>query len=153
MSRYSEWRAHLRERVARLTPEVVTYYPFEVFSAIVGLVIGLPLLVGLAAPTSLVVLLPNLVYWLYSVAMTLGAATTIAGLRHRSPMLLATGLQLSGGSYFVYGMATVIVAGLGTAWAAFGCFCGFGFVALIRSSHFRRLLDIQRGATRLRSRQ
>lgn len=149
--RWDSRLARLRERVAHVTPRVVVGYPFEVFAASVGLIIGLPLLVGLAAPTSLVVLLPSFIYWVYAVMLVLGAGTTAVGLRTKHPLILAPGLQLLGGSYLVYALATVAVAGWAIAWAAFGCFCALGLVSLVRSSYFRRLIDIQKGASRLRA--
>ncbi len=149
-ARWDSWRARFRERIAHRTPRVIVDYPFEVFATTVGLLIGLPLLIGFAAPTSLVVLLPSAVYWIYAVMLFLGACTTAVGLRTKHSLILAPGLQLLGGSYCVYALATVAVAGWTVAWATFGCFGGLGLVSLIRSSYFRRLIDIQKGATKLR---
>lgn len=142
--------AGLREKVAHVTPRVLIDFPFEILATSVGLLIGLPLLIGLAAPSSLVLLLPAVVYWIYAVMLVIGAVTTAVGLRTGHMMILAPGLQLLGGSYIVYALATVAVAGWGIAWAAFGCFSVLGLISLLRSSYFRRLIDIQRGATRLR---
>ncbi len=142
----------LRERVAGRLPTVLTNYPFEVIVTFIALVIGLPLLCGLVAPTSLVVLLPSIGYWAYAAALVLGGIFTGVGLRLKSSAALSSGLQLLGGSYAVYGLATVALSGFATAWLAFGAFFGLGLVALVRALHFRRLLDIQEGATRLAER-
>src|SRR5207244_3581493 len=100
-------RARVREFVARHIPNALTNYPFEVLSSILGLLVGIPLLLGLAAPTSLVVMLPSIGYWAYAVALVLGGGTTAVGLRTKHPMVLASGLQLLGGSFGVYGLAVV----------------------------------------------
>ncbi len=149
MSKYGPATASFRERLSRLIPSALTNYPFEVLAAFIGLCIGLPLLVGLAAPTSLVILLPSIGYWAYTVALVLGGATTAVGLKTKHPLVLASGLQLLGGSFLVYGLATAALSGFATAWLAFGAYAVLGVIALVRSLHFRRLLDIQRGATNM----
>ena len=110
MSSYGNWRVRLRERSDRLTPTVVTNYPFEVIVTFIALLIGLPLILGLVSPTSLVVLLPAFGYWAYAIALMLGGSTLAVGLRSQSPLLLASGLQLCGGSFAVYALAAVILA-------------------------------------------
>lgn len=157
MTRYAETsdrltaaHARFRARTAHLLPPALTNYPFEVLAAFLGLIVGLPLLAGLAAPTSLVTILPAFGYWAYAVALVLGGGTTAVGLRTKHPLALASGLQLLGGSYVVYGLATVAVAGWAVAWLSFGAYAVLGGLAIIRALHFRRLVDIQRGATHLR---
>lgn len=148
-ARWTRVRTKLRARAARHTPRLVTNYPFEVFATLVGLIIGLPLLVGLAAPTSLVVLLPTVAYWIYAAALVLGSATVAIGLKMPHPLVIASGIQLLGGSYAVYGLAVVALAGWAIAWSSFACFIVLGVVCTMRASHFRRLVDIQEGARRL----
>ena len=149
MTKYDSHVLKFRERLARFIPDVVTNYPFEIFASFVGLVIGLTLLAGLVSPGSLTALLPLFVYWAYAVALVLGSLTVAWGLRKRHPLVLASGLQLLGGSYAVYALAVVAVAGWSTAFAAFAAFLGIALVCLVRSLHFRRLIDIARGATNL----
>lgn len=147
--RWDVWRTRLRETLAHYTPHTLTYYPFEVLASMVGLLVGLPLLLGLAAPTSLVLLLPDAVYWLYAVMVSVGAGTTAVGLHARNSLVLASGLQLLGGSYLVYALATVAISGFSVAWLVFGAFSTLGLLCVVRASHFRRLLDIQKGATNI----
>ncbi len=144
--------AYGRELLANLVPKALINYPFEVIASFLGLVIGLPLLIGLAAPTSLVVLLPSFGYWAYASALVIGGATAAVGLRTRHPLVLASGLQLLGGSYIVYGLAVVALSGFTVAWLSFGAYLAFGGLCMIRALHFRRVVDIQRGATALRER-
>lgn len=136
-------RAALRKSASRLTPNVVVYYPFEVFAGFVGFVFGFPLLLGIVAPTSLLLLLPAFAYWLYAIALVLGSLIVGIGLRKRNPFALASGLQLLGGCYFVYGIAAAVVMGISVAFAGLSAFVSFGAICLIRATHFRRLIDIQ----------
>lgn len=138
-----------RDWIAAHTPSVVTNYPFEVFVAFVGFVIGTTLLVGLASPTSLALLLPTGIYLAYATALVLGAITVAIGLRKQHALILSSGLQLLGGSYGVYALAVVAVSGA-TAGVAFILFVGTALVCLIRALHFRRLVDIKKGALNLR---
>lgn len=140
-----------RERLSRFIPYALTNYPFEVLAAFVGLFIGLPLLLGLAAPTSLVVLLPNVGYWIYASTIVLGASTIGLGLHFRNSMAVASGLQLLGGSFLIYGLAVVALSGFAVAWLSFGAYTIFGVLSWVRALHFRRLLDIQKGATSIRN--
>lgn len=141
-----------RELAARVTPKTVVEYPFEVFVSALGFIIGIPLLTGLARPESLALLLPHLAYIAYGVALVLGAVTVAVALKRRHAGALASGLQLLGGSFAVYALAVVAVAGWVVGWAAFAAFFCLGLVTLIRTQHFRRLIDIQIGARRLRRR-
>lgn len=147
--RWKGFRRAVRAKLARFTPTIVTSYPFEVFVTALGLIIGVPLVLGLAAPTSLVVLLPTFMYWAYAVAVILGACTVGVGLRTKHALVLAAGLQLLGGSFMVYALAVVAVAGWPSGFLAFAAFASLGLVCLIRSAHFRRLIDIQIGARQL----
>lgn len=153
MSRYrslaDRWDARLtrfREIVAHYTPNVLTFYPFEVLATVVGLLVGISLLLGVVAPTSLALLLPDIVYGAYAVGLTLGGLTTAVGLYSKNNLVLAPGLQLLGGSYLVYSLAVLAISGFATGGVAFGAFVLLGLLCLIRASHFRRLLDIQKGA-------
>lgn len=146
-----EWRRanrRFRALTARILPEVLTLYTFEFFVSFMGLLIGVPLLLGLTLPLSLIALLPTGVFHVYAAALVLGAATVAAGLKYRRPLALASGLQLLGGSYLVYGIAVLAVSG-SVGFLAFGMYACVGVLCFIRSSHFRRLVDIQLGARRL----
>ena len=147
--RWDVWRTRLREVVSHYTPHVLTYYPFEILATIVGLLVGITLLLGLVAPTSLALLLPDVVYWAYAAGVTIGGVTTAVGLYTKNSLVLAPGLQLLGGSYGVYALAVIAVSGFVSGGVAFGAFLILGLLCFVRASHFRRLLDIQRGATNL----
>lgn len=143
-------RCRFRAHVARRTPDVVTLNPFESLVAFIGLLIGITLLLGIAAPTSLVLLLPKAAYYVYAVALCLGGGTVAYGLRGgMRPLALAAGLQLLGGAFGIYGIATIALAGWATAALALAAYGALGLLCLIRAQHFRRLIDIQRGARRL----
>lgn len=138
-----------RAWIARATPKTVVEYPFEVFVSVLGLITGVPLLAGLARPNSLALLLPPYAFLAYAVALVLGAVTVAIALRKRHAGGIAMGLQLLGGSFSVYAIAIVAVAGWVNGWAAFAAFICLGLVTLIRTQHFRRIIDIQIGARRL----
>ncbi len=144
--RWKTLRASLRAKIAHVVPDVVTLYPFEVFVAALGLIVGVGLVLGLAAPTSLVMLLHNVMYWAYAAALLLGGGSVALGLKVRLPLALASGLQLLGGSFIVYAIAVIAVVGLTAGFMGAAAFTVLGLVCLIRASYFRRLVDIQRGA-------
>lgn len=148
-SRWNGFRRSLREKIAHVTPRTVVTYPFEVLAACVSFIVGVPILAGLARPESLALLLPPVAYVAYGVALVLGAITVAVSLHRRRALGLSSGLQLLGGSFCVYAFAVIAVAGWSAAWAAFAAFLVLGLVSLIRSSHFRRIVDIQDGADRL----
>lgn len=143
----------IRERISRLIPKAITNYPFEFLAFLVALFIGFPLVAGIAAPTSLLALLPTVAYWAYCAALLLGGATLAVGLRLRNAFVIASGLQLLGGSFGVYGLAVVAVAGLASGWLAFGAYTLLSLLSFVRALHFRRLVDIQEGATRIRDKE
>lgn len=150
--RASDLRRALREKAAHVTPRTVVEYPLEVFVSFLGLIIGIPLLAGLARPESLALLLPPVAYIAYSLALILGGLTVAVSLRRDHAAGLASGIQLLGRSFVVYAFAVAAVAGWAKAWAAFACFFVLGIICLARAGHFRRLIDIQIGARRLRRR-
>ena len=79
-----------RERISRLIPKALTNYPFEILACVLALFIGLPLVLGIAAPTSLLALLPVLAYVAYCAALILGGATLAGGLRIRNAFVIAS---------------------------------------------------------------
>lgn len=145
--------AAVRERISRFVPKAITNYPFEILACLIALIIGVPLVLGIAAPTSLLALLPMAAYLAYCVALILGGATLAVGLRVRNAFVIASGLQLLGGSFGVYGLAVIAVSGVATGWLAFGAYCLLSLLAFVRALHFRRLVDIQEGATRIRDKE
>jgi hypothetical protein len=152
--RWLRGRARLRENLSRFVPRVAVYFPFEILVAVIGFLMGFPLLTGLARPTSLLLLLPAVAYTAYAVALVLGSLTVALGLRGRQhPLALASGLQLLGGSYIVYGLAVVALSGWIIGWVGFTAFFILGLLCLARSSYFRRLIDIQTGACSLEPRR
>lgn len=151
MSKAGDWqrlKARWRERLAHVTPDVLTLYPFEVLATTVGLLMGGPVLLGLARPESIVYLLPAAAYYSWSAALVIGAAIVAAGLKKTRPLVLASGLQLLGGNFCVYAVAVVKVAGWEHAWVAFTAFIVLWILSWARSFHWRRIVDIQLGAQR-----
>lgn len=149
-ARWLKARARFRERAARFVPRVAVYYPFEILVCVVGFLMGLPLILGLARPTSLLLLLPAVVYIAYALMLVVGAATVAGGLRKQEhPLALASGLQLLGGCYGVYALAVVALSGWAVGWVTFTAFTILGLLCFARSSYFRRLVDIQTGAANL----
>lgn len=149
--KYNSTRRKLREKAALLTPKVLTNYPFEVLVVVIALCMGLPFLMGAAAPASLVSLVGNLAFLAWSFALTLGGITVAVGLRvgdRPNPLVVATGLQLLGGCFGVYALAVIAAMGL-AGWTGLVAYGFLFLLSLVRATHFRRIVDIQRGARRL----
>ncbi|MDT8915771.1 hypothetical protein [Amycolatopsis sp. PS_44_ISF1] len=152
MSRYGAWRARTREMAAHLTPKVITNFPFEVIVCLVAVLMGLPFLLGAGAPPSLLTLVGKAAFMVWSAALTVGGTTIAVGLRSPSrpyPLVVASGLQLTAGCFAVYAIAVFVVlhaSGL----AGLAAFASLSLVSLIRATHFRRIVDIQKGARRIR---
>lgn len=149
--RWDAARRKLREQAAQLTPRVLTCYPFEVLAAVIALLMGLPFLLGTVAPATLVGLVGSIAFNVWAAALTLGGATVAVGLRigdRPSPLVVASGLQLLGGCFGVYAIAVgAALGGAGlTGLTAFGVLCVLSWV---RATHFRRVVDIQKGARHL----
>lgn len=148
---WDAWRARCRERVSRIVPRSVMEYPFEVMVGIIAVLMGLPFLIGTAAPASLIALVGTVAFYAWAAALTIGGVTVLAGLRlpaRPNPLITAAGLQLAGGAFGVYSIAIVVVLGT-SGWAVLSAYVLLCIVSMIRASHFRRILDIQKGATRL----
>lgn len=148
-ARWIRGRARFREWASHAVPSVAVFYPFEILALVVGFIMGVPILLGFARPTSLILLLPVVAYVAYSAMLVIGSLTITIGLRNRHPLVLASGLQLLGGSYIVYGLAVVALGGWAIAWGGFTAFGILGLLCLARSSYYRRLIDIQTGAATL----
>lgn len=149
--RYRNGRRQLREWAALHTPKVLTNYPFEVLVGVVAVLMGLPFLLGAAAPASLLALVGTVAFHVWAGMLAIGGLTVAVGLRvgdRPSPAVVASGLQLVGGCFGVYSLAVVAVLGFAgwTGLVAYGLLC---LLALIRATHFRRILDIQEGAKTL----
>lgn len=148
--RWDASRRRLREWASRHTPKILTGYPFEVLAASVAILMGLPFLLGTAAPASLVALVGTIIFHVWAAMLAIGGVTVAVALRvaDRHPAALAAGLQLAGGCFGVYALAVLAVLGLAgwTGLAAYGLLCLLSFV---RATHFRRIGDIQQGASNL----
>ena len=155
MSRYGDaWdakRARIRERISRWLPRVFLEFPFEVLVASVTLLMGLPFLLGTAAPASLLALVGSVAFHLWAAALVIGGGTVFAGLflpAYPNPQILAAGLQLAGGAFGVYAIGALAVLGL-AGWTGFAAYILLALLAFVRCHHFRRIADIQRGAGQL----
>lgn len=149
--RWEAARRRLRERAAHLTPRVLTHYPFEVLAALIAILMGLPTILGATPPASLLLLVGAVPFYAWSSALVLGGLTVAAGLHignRPNPVVTATGLQLTAGCFGIYALAVVAVLGLGwDAIPVFAVYIVLSILSLIRATHFRRIVDIQRGAS------
>lgn len=146
-------RVILRERISRLIPDVLTEYPYEFLVGAVALVLGLPFLLGATAPVSLLGLVGSVAFHVWAGALVLGGITVLAGLYLPAipstlTLILAAGLQLTGGAFGVYAIAAITVLGL-AGWTSFAAYGLLSVLSFVRCHHFRRIADIQRGATQI----
>ncbi len=144
-------RAHLRERVSRFIPRVLMEYPFEVLVGAVALLMGLPFLLGTAAPASLLALVGTVAFHFWAAALVIAGVTVFAGLylpAYPNPLILAAGLQLAGGAFGIYAISALAVLGL-AGWTGFAAYFLLAVLAFVRCHHFRRITDIQRGASQI----
>lgn len=151
-ARWHAFRVRLRERVYRHIPAVVFTNGFEIVAVSVATLMSVPALLGLSTSAALIGLVGIVLFYAWAVTLALGAIALGAGLRSLNPNLLASGLQLTGGSFGVYTIALLAASGWGGVLAG-AAFVVLALVAWLRSVHFRRLADIQVGATRLEARR
>lgn len=150
----NEWRGFrvgLRRFAAALTPKVVTIFPSEVIVCLIALLTGLPFLLGVAPPLSLITLVGQVPFTAWAAALTLGGSTVGLGLlipNYPSPRVVASGLSLVAGCFAVNAIAVVVVLGSSglPVLAAYAC---LALVSMVRATHFRRVVDIQKEARRL----
>jgi hypothetical protein len=150
--RWDTWRVRLRERVYRHLPKFLTHYPFETVVAFVALLMGLPYLLGVAAPASLLALVGAVAFHFWASALAIGGATIAASMvmgDRPHPLVLASGLQLAAGAFAVYAIGVAAVLGF-AGLTSITAYAMLSVISLIRATHFRRLIDIQKGATRLK---
>ena len=155
MSRYGDaWdakRVRFRERISRFLPRVFLEFPFEVLGASVALLMGLPFLLGTAAPASLLALVGTYAFYAWAAALVIGGVTVLAGLHlpdYPNSIILAAGLQLAGGAFGIYAIGALAVLGL-AGWTGFAAYFLLALLAFVRGLHFRRIADIQKGASQL----
>lgn len=148
-ARWNERRRRWREKAAHLTPKVLTHYPFEVLAAVISLLLGGPLLTGLATSQVLLALVGPVPFYAWASGLVLGAVTAGVGLKIHNALVVASGLQLVGLGFLIFSIAIFAVVG-GAGWANIIVFVCLGLLSLIRATHFRRVIDIQIGASRRR---
>jgi hypothetical protein len=151
VKRWEAARRRIRECIAHHTPRVLTDFPFEVAAAVIAMCMGFPFLVGAAAPASLLAMVGAIVFHLWAVALAIGGLTVAIGLRigdRPNCYVVAAGLQLLGGAFGVYAFTAAVVLGMPALTAVVG-FGTFSLISWARANHFRRIIDIQRGAARL----
>lgn len=150
-SHWDEHRARLRRKIGKFVPQSLIFYPFEIMVSIVALIMGVPFLVGLMAPATLIGLVGGFAFHLWAAALSIGGATILAGMAlapRPHPLVAAAGLSLTAGCFAVYSLAVIVALGSG-GWTGFTVYLLLSLVAFIRASYFRRIVDIQKGATRL----
>lgn len=142
--------SYIRWALARFIPQGFIEYPFEVFLTAASLIIGLPVLLGISEPGSLIAEIPLFAVIAWGVSLILGALTVAVGLirPHRSDVL-SSGLQLLGGAMCVYAVAQLVALPFVVIGASSALFLVAGLLALVRSLYFRRIIDIKKRARRL----
>ncbi len=146
--RWQAGRVRLRERIYRRIPGIVFTNGFEIVAVSVAALMSIPSLVGLSTSAALIGLVGVVLFYGWALTLAFGAIALGAGLRRLNPALLASGLQLTGGSFAVYTIALVASGGWGGVIAG-AAFIVLAVVAALRSLHFRRLFDIHEGAKHL----
>lgn len=142
--------AHLRERAAHLLPNAVMLFPFEVFVAVLMFFSGAPTLVGLLPVATISVVVGPIVAYAWTAGMTLAGMTVGFGLLTRRPIVISSGLQLTAVTLVALVLAVLVLAPLATVWPTVLIHGSLALLSLARSLHFRRVPDIQEGATRLK---
>lgn len=94
------------DRVLRRIPVPLVEYPLEVLLAAWGVLSGIPLLLGVAEPSSITTLLPQWAVVAWAVSLTLGGSTIALGLlARRTATVVPAGLNLLGTACAVYALA------------------------------------------------
>lgn len=148
---YRNGRERLRAWASRRTPRILTQFPFEVLVAVIAICMGLPFLIGTAAPASLLAIVGTVFFHFWAAALVIGGGTIAIAMRigeRPNPLVLAAGLQLAGGCFAVYCLAIVAVLGL-PGLTALVAYLALSLLSFVRATHFRRVVDIQEGAGRL----
>jgi hypothetical protein len=114
-------------------------YAFECFAALLGLLLGAFLLIGVFRPGSLFLALPLIAVRVYAVAALLGAGTVLAGIVARpcNPILMAVGLRLFAVVLVVYGAAVFFIGGVAQAGITALFFTLLALLAWLRSFYLR----------------
>ncbi len=148
LRRWDAWGVRSREWISRRVPTVVFIYPFEILAVLIAALMSVPALLGLSTSAALVALVgfPFFVAW--AVLLCVGAGVSAYAMKRAAQEPLASGLTFIGGGFLVYSIALFAASGWGGALAGVA-FILLGVMSFLRSLHFRRLTDIQRGATRL----
>lgn len=118
---------------------------------LVALLMGLPFLLGTAAPASLLALVGTYAFYAWAAALVIGGVTVLAGLHlpdYPNSIILAAGLQLAGGAFGIYAIGALAVLGL-AGWTGFAAYFLLALLAFVRCLHFRRIADIQKGASQI----
>lgn len=146
--RWEHGRRRLRERLSRHLPQVLITHPFEVVALVIAALMGIPVLLGLVESAALVALVGAVPLYAWATTLSIGSIVSAIGIKRSRPAVLASGLSMIGGSFLVYVLALVAVLGLGGALGA-AAYLLLGIISIVRALHYRRILDIQEGATRL----
>lgn len=142
--------SYIRWALSRFIPQGFIEFPFEVFLTAASLIIGIPVLIGISEPGSLVAEIPIFAVFAWGISLLLGALTVAFGLiKPHLPDVLSSGLQLLGGAMCVYGTAQLIALPFVVVGASSALFLIAGLLALVRSLYFRRIIDIKKRARRL----
>lgn len=126
------------------------FYPFEVFVAILMFFSGAPTLVGLLPVATISVLVGPVIAYAWTAGMTLAGLTVGTGLLLKKPPAISSGLQLAAVTLAALVVAVLVLATFAAAWPTVLIHGSLALLSLVRSLHFRRVPDIQEGATRLK---
>jgi hypothetical protein len=132
-------------------------HPFEIFTLILGLVSGLPRLLGVTpAPNSITSLLPPVLVLAWSAVLVIGCATALTGVwwRNRAIGLILEqlGLAFVGVACIVYSGVALISLGPNAS-IPISIVGAFGVSCLVRWRQIQRTIDFVYGEEKRRRRR
>jgi hypothetical protein len=141
----------------RTDPRMAGRHPFEIFSLILGLLTGLPRVLGVApAPNSITAALPPFIVTTWSAVLVAGCAIAIFGIwwheRALGLILEQLGLAMVGVACVVYSGVALASVGISASIPA-GIIFAFGASCLVRWRQIQRTIDEVSGEEKRRHRR
>lgn len=137
-------RRSRRESIAFRLPVAVLEYPFECFTAIGALIMGVALVLGLTRPGSVAALLPAAGVTVWGASLILGGSTILIGLAgRRIPAVMAAGLRLVSVLFLIYAVSIVYILGFRQAGLSAALFTLIGGLAAFRAFYLRTLAAVE----------
>lgn len=135
------WRARLRRKVYAKLPQWLKSHDFEVFSATLAILGGLPLVLGQVKPGSPEELLPQALIIVWGLVLTLGGCLTLVGVvlssyrpyPDRAFWMRMEALGLTSLAYFCYLYDLCLwVVNFRATWTASAIILAFGVICHVR---------------------